>query len=54
MRIRWHAWYMGPSQITNGELMLPNISGMTRDGQMNYAFVQDIRQVWPIVRPGID
>lgn len=34
--------------------MLPNISGTTADGQMAYTFVTDIRQVWPVVRPGIE
>jgi hypothetical protein len=34
--------------------MLPTISGTTADGQMTYTFVADIRQVWPVVRPGIE
>jgi hypothetical protein len=33
--------------------MFPNISGVTADGVLNYTYVADVRQAWPIVLPGI-
>ncbi|MBB3226993.1 hypothetical protein FHW69_001594 [Luteibacter sp. Sphag1AF] len=30
------------------------INGVTADGVMHFSHVHDIRQVWPIVRPGIE
>lgn len=31
----------------------PNLSGATADGALTYARVLDIRQMWPVVLPGI-
>jgi len=33
--------------------MFPNLSGSTSDGVLTYALVQNIRQMWPVVLPGI-
>jgi len=30
------------------------MSGITEDGVMHYHLVQDIRQAWPVVKPGIE
>lgn len=30
------------------------MSGSTSDGVLTYAYVDDIRQIWPVVRPGIE
>lgn len=30
------------------------ISGITADGVMHFTLVTDLRQIWPVVRPGIE
>jgi hypothetical protein len=34
--------------------MFPAISGVTGDGQMVYGLVTDVRQIWPIVKGGVE
>jgi hypothetical protein len=34
-------------------MTFPNLSGSTSDGALTYSLVRDIRQLWPVVLPGI-
>lgn len=33
--------------------MFPPLKGKTSDGLLNYRFVADVRQMWPVILPGI-
>ncbi len=33
--------------------MLPTISGVTTDGTISYNHVSNIRQIWPVILPGL-